>query len=424
MKTKIYSLFAILTLSLTAWSQGVGVNETGANPDASAILDASSTTKGFLPPRMTTAQRNAINTPAVGLMIFNITDNCMQWFDGFYWFNACTGETTSPPNPNLTVDSPTYQGQSVINNVGIGYNGETVPAASTITVLLSNISANTQNYVLEATDPTSGLQYSAIGTIAGSASNVPVVLNNNEAAIPWDFYGVINMSLEGANNTLNLSPRIDIKTIPVSDWVEGVHFHAVTNGGVEWMDRNLGAHRVATTSVDPLSRGNFYQWGRAADGHEILVYNGSSPNTGQGYNPTTTTLSSSDTPGHGNFITIGTPPNDWRSTQNNNLWQGVNGINNPCPSGYRIPTAAELLNERSSWSSNNSTGAFASPLKLPMAGSRQHSTGSLSSVASNGIYSSSTVSSADPDILSFNSMFAFMLTNVRALGASVRCIKD
>ena len=61
---------------------------------------------------------------------------------------------------------------------------------------------------------------------------------------------------------------------------------------------------------------------------------------------------------------------DWRSPQNDNLWQGVNGINNPCPSGYRIPTEAELDAERLSWSSDNSAGAIASALKLPMAGYR------------------------------------------------------
>ena len=53
-----------------------------------------------------------------------------------------------------------------------------------------------------------------------------------------------------------------------------------------------------------------------------------------------------------------------------NLWQGVNGINNPCPSGYRIPTEAELDAEHLSWSSDNSAGAIASALKLPMAGYR------------------------------------------------------
>jgi hypothetical protein len=124
------------------------------------------------------------------------------------------------------------------------------------------------------------------------------------------------------------------------------------------MDRNLGASRAATSSTDTQAYGDLYQWGRAADGHQ------------KRNSATTSSLSSSDTPGHGNFILAPNSPYDWRSPQNTNLWQGVNGVNNPCPSGYRLPTEAELNAERLSWGSNNAAGAFASPLKLPVAGGR------------------------------------------------------
>jgi hypothetical protein len=51
---------------------GAGLS-VGAALNASAILQADSTTKGFLPPRMTTTERNAIASPAAGLMIYNTT---------------------------------------------------------------------------------------------------------------------------------------------------------------------------------------------------------------------------------------------------------------------------------------------------------------------------------------------------------------
>jgi uncharacterized protein (TIGR02145 family) len=178
------------------------------------------------------------------------------------------------------------------------------------------------------------------------------------------------------------------------------------------MDRNLGASQAAISSTDANAYGDLYQWGRGNDGHQCRN------------SATTTTLSSTDQPSHGNFILVSNPPYDWRSPQNNNLWQGVNGVNNPCPNGYRLPTFAELDAERASWSSNNSAGAFASPLKLPVAGSRSFSNGSLDAVGNNGNYWSSTVNGTNASLLHFNSINAVVASNNRAWGRSVRCIKD
>jgi hypothetical protein len=182
--------------------------------------------------------------------------------------------------------------------------------------------------------------------------------------------------------------------------------------GKTWMDRNLGASRAATSSTDAQAYGDLYQWGRRSDGHQCRT------------SATTTILSSVDQPANGNFILSPPSAYDWRSPQNNNLWQGVNGVNNPCPSGYRLPTETELNAERTSWSSNNSAGAFASPLKLPLVGGRDESNGSLSFVGIESTYWSSTVSSTSSRFLYFVSSGAIMTSNFRANGFSVRCIKD
>ncbi len=136
--------------------------------------------------------------------------------------------------------------------------------------------------------------------------------------------------------------------------------------GRTWMDRNLGASQAATSSTDTASFGDLYQWGRFADGHQCRT------------SATTTTLSSTDQPGHGNFIIAPSPPYDWRNPPNTNLWQGLFTVNNPCPLYYRVPTMAELNAERLSWSSNNLAGAFASPLKWLNTGYRRFNTGSIS----------------------------------------------
>jgi len=135
-------------------------------------------------------------------------------------------------------------------------------------------------------------------------------------------------------------------------------------------------------------------------------------------------LSSTDDPGHGDFITESYPPYDWRGPQNDTLWQGVSGTNNPCPAGFRLPTDIELDTERLSWSSNDAAGAFASPLKLVAAGSRFYDNGSLYSVGSYGYYWSSTVDGIHARLLYFGSGSAIMSNYDRAGGLSVRCIED
>jgi hypothetical protein len=182
--------------------------------------------------------------------------------------------------------------------------------------------------------------------------------------------------------------------------------------GKIWMDRNLGATQVATSSSDAASYGDLYQWGRGADGHQCRT------------SSTTATLSTTDVPGNANFIISNGGNYDWRSTQNDNLWQGVNGVNNPCPSGYRIPTETELNAERASWSANNLSGAFASPLKLPLAGGYDYSDGSLVDVSVGGYYWSSTINGSYSRYLVFDYGSAGVYFNYRAYGFSVRCIKD
>jgi hypothetical protein len=70
---------------LKASENRIGINT--ISPNASAILDVASTTQGFLPPRMTTTQKNAIASPATGLQVFDTTLNQMSYYNGTTWTN-------------------------------------------------------------------------------------------------------------------------------------------------------------------------------------------------------------------------------------------------------------------------------------------------------------------------------------------------
>lgn len=177
-----------------------------------------------------------------------------------------------------------------------------------------------------------------------------------------------------------------------------------------WLDRNLGASRVATSSTDEQAYGDLFQWGRGDDGHQDRN------------SPTIDYFLDTDQPGFDDFMIVLSEPFDWRQPQNDNLWQGLDGINNPCPSGYRLPTEDEWLTEIQSWVSEDADGAFDSPLKLPLAGYRSYNDGS---VWEDGVgnYWSGTVAATESWYLFFGST-ASTSSFYRAEGHSVRCIKD
>jgi len=191
--------------------------------------------------------------------------------------------------------------------------------------------------------------------------------------------------------------------------------------GKTWMDRNLGALQVATSSTDTYAYGDLYQWGRGADGHQCRN------------SSTTNNLSLTDQPGHGDFIlnsdNIYMNYTDWRSTPNDNLWKGVNGINNPCPSGYRLPTALELEAERASWNGNYASGAYASPLRFTLAGARIggfYSGNYWSSTVNGNNTLYLTIPSDGVSHITGDSLYALIHVNnlSKVIGLSVRCIKD
>lgn len=86
---QLFYVITILVLGIIihieVLSQGVAINNDNSTPDPSAMLDVKSTTKGLLIPSMTTTQRNAIVSPAEGLIIYNTTTNELNQRQGGAW---------------------------------------------------------------------------------------------------------------------------------------------------------------------------------------------------------------------------------------------------------------------------------------------------------------------------------------------------
>ena len=472
---QIFTLLAAVVFTATTYAQ-VGIGTT--NPNTSAALDITSTTKGLLPPRMTYAQRQAISSPATGLMIYctDCGNGEPQYYSGAEWKNmigtvtsvaaltlgttgtdlssSVANEATTPVitlnvpdasttargvittgtqtiagaktfNDYLTIASTTSSnsttsgafilggGAGIGGNVYVGGNMNTAGSLTAGTVTYPNAHNTTDGQVLTT---------NAAGVASWTTPDpgLPTSSNTPGDMLYWNGSAWVKVSAGSNGQTLTF-----IGGKPV--WSGSLPANTVVNAttGKIWMDRNLGATQVATSSTDHLAYGSLYQWGRGSDGHQIIVWTSSTTSNGAEQNNVTPSLSAIDAPGNGDFILAPNSPYDWHSPQNANLWQGVSGVNNPCPTGYRIPTDVEWDAERLSWgnSNQNAAGALASPLKLPMAGLRS-SNGSLFDVGTFGRYWSSTVSSTNARRLDFNSSNANMSTRNRASGLSVRCLKD
>ncbi len=76
--------FIFLAIGIHAYSQ-VSINTDGSLPDNSAMLDISGSTKGILLPRMTSLQREAITSPATGLLVFDTDKSRFYYYDGSVW---------------------------------------------------------------------------------------------------------------------------------------------------------------------------------------------------------------------------------------------------------------------------------------------------------------------------------------------------
>lgn len=187
MKTILSLFFVILSFGLLA--QGVAVNTDGSNPDASAILDVKSNSKGVLISRMTLSERSSISTPASGLLVYQTNGTSgFYFYDGSGWVRLATGSevdqtvsltggtgiSVTGTYPNFTVvnSSPSSGGTLTSVSAGTGLSGGTITSTGTISM------------------PSVG----TAGTY-GSATQVPVLTTDDQGRVT----GVTNTTISGVN---------------------------------------------------------------------------------------------------------------------------------------------------------------------------------------------------------------------------------
>ncbi len=210
---------------------------------------------------------------------------------------------------------------------------------------------------------------------------------------------------------------------------DGKTYNIVTSAtGKKWLDRNLGANRVATAYNDAQAYGDYYQSGRKRNGHEkpnspatagsllVEVSSGGKFQKVNGQWYTGANAQHVGTRSAGNF---------WLEDAAN-LTAGNGGVHNPCPKGFRVPTKAEWDNEsnaiNSSCTGDKRTCFANANLKIPTAGYR-NTTGSLDATAATAYYWCSTPQSRlNSYVLVIADGFYFSGGYYRSHGKSVRCI--
>jgi uncharacterized protein (TIGR02145 family) len=219
-------------------------------------------------------------------------------------------------------------------------------------------------------------------------------------------------SISGKQNAIVLTPDNDYKNGfkcgESKIAFNGIIYNTVFFKGKCWLDRNLGAKSVAKYPKDKESFGDYYQWGRVADGHEEKR---STP---------TVLLSEIDNPGFSGFILSTTSPYDWHNPQNNNLW--LNDSNSPCPNGWNVASKNDFDDLLSN--SNSSNDLFNSQLRIPVSGYRNGSSGNILDEGNRTLLWTSNSSGKKAIALEAENNQIKQKKFARANGMPVRCVKS
>ena len=115
-KIKLVIMAIIMVASSFSMAQ-VAINTDGTDADGSAMLEVKSTDKGFLPPRMTEAEMNAIANPVEGLIVYCTdfeTDGCLMVYSNAEWKCIFGNGGNYPPGAiNITQTGGTYVGDEL-----------------------------------------------------------------------------------------------------------------------------------------------------------------------------------------------------------------------------------------------------------------------------------------------------------------------
>jgi uncharacterized protein (TIGR02145 family) len=302
----------LLQLNINAFCQ-TAINTNGTTTDSSAMLDVKSTNKGALWPRMTLDQRNAIASPADGLMVFCVdcgTDGSLSIFANGAWrtFSACFTPSASAGSNTVSA------GQIIWNWTGVagaaGYKWNTTNGYTSATDMVAATTKTETGILCDTTYSRYVWTYNNCGvsepvtlsqTISGNSPGTPIAdaHTSTQSSIIWNWYPVSGATGYKWNTTDNYATANDMiaattKTetgltcntaynryvwayndcgystpvtlmqstlicwncgLPITDGRDGKSYNTVQIGSQCWMTQNLNLGTMITNTAEQLNNG-------------------------------------------------------------------------------------------------------------------------------------------------------------------------
>lgn len=249
MKRIIITLSIILFTHLVQ-AQNVGINTDGAAPDASAMLDVKSTSKGMLTPRMTATQRTSITAAATGLLVYQTDGSAgYYFFDGSNWLQISSSATVTTPS-------------GIISQ----YAGSAAPTG----YLICDGSAISRT--------TYAALFTAIGTTYGTGNGSTTFnLPDLRQRVPVGKYTsgtFTNLGATGGAENITLSTANlpshthDVNPASFTSTAEGAHTHSINPPSITTSTDGYHSHDLSGTAVSRYGDSNS---GNGGDGYANSV---------------------------------------------------------------------------------------------------------------------------------------------------------